>query len=159
MITKHDVTSDSWLAGQYIIFSEFYYHYHWRELDCHPCISQMRHGMCVSPSQITLEPIQWYCFLLFQSGQIILACSRGKDFWQIFFSGIQCLQLIKVKLWWPNKQNQLGLYARKHVFGGLRTTKTQTSLRIYADWSAPLSFAFGKVTYLTLLRAKFQFSS
>ena len=33
------------------------------------------------------------------------------------------------------------LDARKSFFGGLRTTKAQTSLRIRADWSAPLLFA------------------
>ena len=49
--------------------------------------------------------------------------------------------------------------ARKPVFGGLRTTKAQTSLRIRAVWSAPLLFAFWKVPYLSLLQAKFQVSS
>ena len=42
----------------------------------------------------------------------------------------------------------MGLDARKPVFWGLRTTKTQTSLRIH--W---------KVSYLNLLQAKFQYSS
>ena len=36
----------------------------------------------------------------------------------------------------------MGLDARKPVFGGLRTTKAQTSLRICAVWSGPLIFAF-----------------
>ena len=40
-----------------------------------------------------------------------------------------------------------GLNVWKPVFGGLLTTKAQTSLRICADWSAPLLFAFWKVTY------------
>ena len=53
----------------------------------------------------------------------------------------------------------MGLGARKPVFGGLRTTKAQTSLRIRAVWSAPLLFAYWKVSYLDLLQAKFQFSS
>ena len=35
----------------------------------------------------------------------------------------------------------LGLDTRKPVFGGLRTTKAQTSLRIRAVWSAPVLFA------------------
>ena len=47
----------------------------------------------------------------------------------------------------------------KTVFGGLRTTQAQTSLRIRAVWSAPLLFAYSKVSYLDLLQAKFQYSS
>ena len=53
----------------------------------------------------------------------------------------------------------LGLNARKPVFGGLPTTQAQTSLRIRADWSVPLLFAFLKVWYLNLQQAKFQLSS
>ena len=53
----------------------------------------------------------------------------------------------------------MGLNARNPVFGGLQTTKTQTSLRIRAVWSAPLLFAYRKVSYVDLLHAKFQFSS
>ena len=34
--------------------------------------------------------------------------------------------------------------ARKPIFKGLRTTKAQTSLRIYAVWSAPLLMEFRK---------------
>ena len=34
----------------------------------------------------------------------------------------------------------MGLDARKPVFGGLQTTRAQTSLPICADWSAPLLF-------------------
>ena len=56
-------------------------------------------------------------------------------------------------------QDEMGLNARKPVFGGLRTTQAQTSLRIRAVWSAPLLFAFCKVQYLSLPQAKFQFSS
>ena len=52
-----------------------------------------------------------------------------------------------------------GIDARKPVFGDLRTTKAQTSLHIHADWSAPLLFAFWKVSYLNLLRAKFHNSN
>ena len=37
----------------------------------------------------------------------------------------------------------------------LGTTEVQTSLRICADWSAPLLFAYWKVSYLDLLWAKF----
>ena len=55
-------------------------------------------------------------------------------------------------------QKHLGLNARKPVFGGLRTTKAQISLRICAVWSAPLIFAYWNVGYLDLLRAKFQYS-
>ena len=47
----------------------------------------------------------------------------------------------------------------KPVFGGLPTTQAQTSLRIHAVWSAPLLFAYWKVSYLELLKGKFQFSS
>ena len=44
----------------------------------------------------------------------------------------------------------MGLVARKPVFGGLRTTQAQTSLRIRT---------FRKVPYVDLLQMKFQFSS
>ena len=37
-------------------------------------------------------------------------------------------------------QLHMGLDVRKPVFGGLRTTKLQTSLCICEDWSAPLLF-------------------
>ena len=50
----------------------------------------------------------------------------------------------------------MGLDARKPVFGGLPTTKAQTSLCIRAVWSAPLLFAYKKVSYLDVLWAKFQ---
>ena len=53
----------------------------------------------------------------------------------------------------------MGLDARKPVFDWLRTTKAQTSLRIRAVWSAHLLFAYWEVTYLSMLQAKFQFSS
>ena len=53
----------------------------------------------------------------------------------------------------------MGLVARKPVFGGFWTTQTQTSLRIRAVWSAPLLFAFRKVPYVDLLQMNFQFSS
>ena len=46
---------------------------------------------------------------------------------------------------------------RKPVFGGLQTTKAQTSLRISAVRSASLIFAFWKVLYLNLLRMQFRF--
>ena len=53
----------------------------------------------------------------------------------------------------------IGLVARKSVFGGLPTTKAQTSLCIRAVLSAPLVFIYWRAAYLGLLRAKFQFSS
>ena len=53
----------------------------------------------------------------------------------------------------------VGLNARKPVFGGLRTTQAQTSLRIRAVWSAPLFFAFCKVSHPDLPQAKVQLSS
>ena len=53
----------------------------------------------------------------------------------------------------------MGIDARKPVFGGLETTQAQTSLRFRAVRSAPLLFAFCKVPYLSLLRAKIHFSS
>ena len=40
-----------------------------------------------------------------------------------------------------------------------RTTKAQTSLRISANWSALLLFAYQKKSYLDLIWAKFQYSS
>ena len=62
-------------------------------------------------------------------------------------------KFLQIKSWY------MGLVARKPVFGGLRTTKAQTSLPIRAVWSAPLLFAFLKAPYLSLLQAKSQFSS
>ena len=49
----------------------------------------------------------------------------------------------------------MGLKARKPVFGVLRITQAQTSLRICAVWSAPLLFAFWKVQYVTCYRWNF----
>ena len=53
----------------------------------------------------------------------------------------------------------MGLDAKKPVFGGLGAIKAQTSLCICAVWSAPLLFAYWKVSYLSLLLTKFQFPS
>ena len=53
----------------------------------------------------------------------------------------------------------MGLDARKPVFGGLRTTQAQTSLRIGAVCSAPLLFTFWKVLYIRLVQVKFPISS
>ena len=52
----------------------------------------------------------------------------------------------------------MGLNGRKHVFGDLQIRQAQTSLHIRAVWSAPLLFAFWKVSYLGLLQAKFLIS-
>ena len=60
---------------------------------------------------------------------------------------------------WELDMAYMGLDARKPVFGGLRTTQAQTSLRIRAVWSAPLLFAIWKVSYVNLLQVKSQFSS
>ena len=54
-------------------------------------------------------------------------------------------------------KNHMGLVATKPVFGGLQTTKVQTSLR--AVWSVPLLFALRKVPYVNFLQVEFQFSS
>ena len=48
----------------------------------------------------------------------------------------------------------MGIEVRKPVLGGLRTTKTQTSLSISANLSAPLLLAYLKVSYLNLLQEK-----
>ena len=55
--------------------------------------------------------------------------------------------------------NLYGPRREKTCLRGLRTTEAQTSLRTHTVWSAPLLFAFWKVPYLSLLQAKFQFSS
>ena len=55
--------------------------------------------------------------------------------------------------------HHLRLAVRKPFFGGLWTTRVQTSLHICAVWSAPLLFAYCKVSYPCLIQAKFQFSS
>ena len=60
---------------------------------------------------------------------------------------------------WQNQTIMImGLYVRKPVSGGFRTTQAQTSLRIRAVLSAPLFFAYWKLSYIDLLKAKFQFS-
>ena len=53
----------------------------------------------------------------------------------------------------------VGLDARKPVFGGLWITQAQTRLSILTVWSAPLLFAFWKVSYINLLQVIFQISS
>ena len=72
--------------------------------------------------------------------------ARVTSYWFYFATDLQ------------NIKHHMGIDARKPVFGGLRTTKAQTSLRICAVWSAPLLFTYWKV-YLDLLQGKFQFSS
>ena len=52
-----------------------------------------------------------------------------------------------------------GPQCEKTCLGGLWTTQAQTILRICADLSAPLLFAYPEVSYLDLLRGKFQLSS
>ena len=98
---------------------------------------------------------------------------QGKLNFQGFFKTILYIQVLLKPV---RTLNQMLCYKIKwkleicssHIYGprcektclwGLRTTKVQTSLRIGADWSAPLLFAFWKVSYLNLLKAKFQFSS
>ena len=54
-----------------------------------------------------------------------------------------------------SNQRDMGLVTSKPVFGGLRTTKAQTSLGIRADRSAPLLFAFCKVPYQSSLWPKY----
>ena len=69
-------------------------------------------------------------------------------------------------VWVLNKQGKsllfilrfhMGYDVRKPVFRGLQTTMAQTSLHIRAVWSAPLLFAYWKVSYLNLLQVKFNF--
>ena len=58
-----------------------------------------------------------------------------------------------------NDKLYVGLDARKTAFGGLRTTKAQTSLRIHAAWSVPLLFAYGKCYILTCYERNFDFEA
>ena len=51
----------------------------------------------------------------------------------------------------------MGLDARKPVFGGLRTTQAQASLRFRAVWSAPLLIAFGKYHIKASYKRNFNF--
>ena len=64
-----------------------------------------------------------------------------------------------IKKYIPDAMLHMGLDTRKPVFGGVRTTKAQASLRIHAGLSAPLLFANQKVPYQDLPHMKFQFSS
>ena len=45
----------------------------------------------------------------------------------------------------------MGLFVTKPVFGGLQTTKVQTSMCIHTVRSAPLLFTYWKVSYRDLL--------
>ena len=49
---------------------------------------------------------------------------------------------------------QMGLVARKPVFGGLRTTQEQTSQRIRVVWSAPLFFCILESVKCKLVRGE-----
>ena len=69
-----------------------------------------------------------------------LACSATETSQNVKFSHVASLEIIL-------STEQMDPDAGKPVFGGLRTTK------------GPLLFAYWKVSYLDLLRAKFQFSS
>ena len=76
-----------------------------------------------------------------------------------YFQYNAILAEMKVKISISKPAYDMGLDARKPVFGGLRTTQAQTSLRIRAVCSAPLLFAFCKAPYPSLLQAKFHFTS
>ena len=55
------------------------------------------------------------------------------------------------------RQEYMGLDTRKLVFGGLQTTKAQTSLHIRAVKPQPLLFAYLKVSYLGCYELNFKF--
>ena len=48
--------------------------------------------------------------------------------------------------WMLDSFYHMGRDTRKPIFGGVWTTKAQTSLCIHTDWSAPFLFAYWKVT-------------
>ena len=59
-----------------------------------------------------------------------------------FIGKVKFIYMISfVSICWP-AQNNWAPTQGKAVFGSLRTSKAKTSLRICADWSAPLLFAF-----------------
>ena len=62
--------------------------------------------------------------------------ASGKAIWSVS-------ELVSVQP--VNSVLSMGLVARKPVFGGLRTTQAQTSLRILAVWSAPLLFTLSRL--------------
>ena len=102
---------------------------------------------------------------------VVCDCSTHLLFWMIVGPFLQIVGIVKIRIrtdylviWVEHEISfitsgpvlwHLGLVARKPVFGGLRTTQAQTSLHIRAYWSAPLLFTYWKVSYLTLLQAKF----
>ena len=92
------------------------------------------------------------CFISIMYTHVFhFAVQTENSMWKVWSQGLRVIH-VESRLY-------LGLGARKPVLGGLRTTKAQTSLRIRAVWSAPLLSAFWKVPYLSLLHAKFHFSS
>ena len=76
----------------------------------------------------------------------------GPNYLQSLSADDMSRQTVKVGVIWKGGL-QMGISARKPVFGGMRTTQAQTSL-----FSASV-FGFWKVSYLNLLHTKCQFSS
>ena len=74
-----------------------------------------------------------------------------------FFKNPQNVSL-ENKTIFKDSSSNMGLDARKPVFGGLWTTKAHISLRKCAVWSAPLLFPYWKASYLDLLQARFHYS-
>ena len=81
----------------------------------------------------------------------VLELKINQNFRQLFH--LKTMEFHKKWIWPGNgtTTDHMGLDERKPVFGGLRTTEEQTSLRYLADWSAHLLFMFWKVSYLKYL--------
>ena len=66
------------------------------------------------------------------------------DYQQIYMIS-HAIKLLKMHKWVSSREN-----LSSGGGGGLRSTKSQTSLRIRAKWSAPMLFAYWKVSYVNL---------
>ena len=83
------------------------------------------------PRQKSLDPRM--TFLSFQKSEsVAVVCRRVRA----------TARTRMTKEWYFKIKIIQSLYKRKPILRGLRTTKTQTSLRIRAGWSAPFLFAF-----------------
>ena len=112
-------------------------------------------------AQISLHKFQSFMFIHAVSHEHSLLTHTLFGSSEKFRSKVDILPqlFIGITLRQCNKYYYMGPVARKTVFGGLQTTKVQTSLRICAVLSAPLLFPYCKVSYLGSLQAKFQIST
>ena len=67
--------------------------------------------------------------------------------------------LVSKCIYYTFRRNTFGPRRKKICLRGLQIANAQSSLYIHGVYSSPLFFTLWKISYLNLLRAKFQFSS